>query len=100
MIKKKRRITLKFKLLILLACLVYAGVLFVDQSTLLSSLDKEKAALQEQFDQQALVNSELQNEAQFTNSDAYIEKAAREKLGWVKKDEIKFVEENKVEEKK
>jgi cell division protein FtsB len=96
--KPKKRVTLRFKLLILLACLVYAGVLFINQGTLLGQLTKEKQALQDQYDQQAMVNSELQNEAQFTNSDAYVEKAAREKLGWVKKGEIKFVEENKVED--
>lgn len=90
----RKRVTLKFKLIILFACLVYAGVLFVNQTALLADLNREKAQMQEQYEQQSMLNAQLQNQAQFTGSDAYIEKAAREKLGWVKENEIKFVEEN------
>ena len=90
----RKRVTLKFKLIILFACLVYAGVLFVNQTTLLADLNREKTEMQEQYEQQSMLNAQLQNQAQFTGSDAYIEKAAREKLGWVKENEIKFVEEN------
>ena len=89
----KRRVTLKFKLLILAVCLVYAAILYAQQSALLDGLNKEKAQLQKTFEQQAIVNAQLENHAQFSNSDAYIEKTAREKLGWVKEDEIKFLEE-------
>jgi len=90
----KKKVTLKFKLIILFACLVYTGILFVNQTTLTADLNREKEALTQEYEQQAMLNSQLKNQAQFTGSDAYIEKAAREKLGWVKENEIKFVEEN------
>ena len=91
----KRRVTLRFKLLILLACAVYAGLIFINQSSVLSDLETQKSDLQKQYAQAQMQYSELENEAQYMNSDAFIEKMAREKLGWVKEGELKFVQENK-----
>jgi len=91
----KRRIKLRFKLLILLTCVVYALFVFFNQDAVLNGLNEEKTQLQEQYAKANIENSELQNEANYMNSDAYVEKTAREKLGWVKENELKFVQENK-----
>lgn len=91
----KRRIKLRFKLLILLACAVYALFVYFNQDAVLGELNKEKNELQEQYAKNNIEYAELQNELNYMNSDAYVEKTAREKLGWVKENELKFVEENK-----
>lgn len=91
----KKRIKLRFKLLILFACAVYALFVCFNQNAVLGSLNNEKNELQEQYAKENIEFSELQNEANYMNSDAYVEKTAREKLGWVKENELKFVEENK-----
>lgn len=92
---KKRKVKLRFKLLILLACAIYAAFVLANQSTVMGQLNKEKNDLQKQYEQQKAEYAELENEAQYVGSDAYVEKTAREKLGWVKEDETKFVQENK-----
>ena len=91
----KRRVKLRFKLLMLAACMAYAFFVFISQNTVMSELDKEKSDLKEQYAKATMEYAKLQNEASYMNSDAYVEKTAREKLGWVKDDEIKFVQENK-----
>ena len=91
----KRKVTIRFKLIVLLACAVYAGFVFINQSTVLGQLNQEKSDLKKQYEEQKAQYAELQNEAQYVGSDAYVEKTAREKLGWVKEGETKFVQENK-----
>jgi cell division protein FtsL len=91
----KRKVTIRFKLIVLLACAVYAGFVFINQSTVLGQLNQEKSDLKKQYEEQKAQYAELQNEVQYVGSDAYVEKTAREKLGWVKEGETKFVQENK-----
>ncbi len=91
---KKKRVTFKFKFIILMVCLVYAGFLFFSQNSILNGLNKEKTELEAKLANQRVLNAQLQNEAGYMDSDSYIEKIAREKLGWVKEDETKFIEKN------
>lgn len=87
---KRKRI--HFSFFIVLAMLIYAIVMLLNQSNVIESQkDREAALLREKENLEAEINS-LENELEYIGSDEYIEQMARERLGWVKEDEIKFVE--------
>ena len=50
--------------------------------------------IKEQIAQTEDQNADLEKLIEYTDSEEYIEKVARERLGWVKKDEIIFIEKN------
>lgn len=52
-------------------------------------------ALKEQIAHTEDTNADLEHMIHYTDSDEYIEKVARERLGWVKKGEIIFIEKKK-----
>ena len=87
---KRKRI--HFSFFIVLAMLIYAIVMLLNQSNVIESQkDREAALLREKENLEAEISS-LENELEYIGSDEYIEQMARERLGWVKEDEIKFVE--------
>jgi len=88
-LKRKR---IHFSFFIVLAMLIYAIVMLLNQSSVIESQkDKEAALLREKENLEAEIHA-LENELDYIGSDEYIEQMARERLGWVKKDEIKFIE--------
>ena len=48
--------------------------------------------LQQQIEQVEELNADLERQIEYTKSPEYVEKVARERFGWVKKGEIKFIE--------
>ena len=70
----------------------YFAVTYVRQELRMNSLDEENAALEAQLDLLKLQQATLEGDLENRSSDAYIERVAREELGFVKKGEIKFVE--------
>ncbi len=58
--------------------------------TQLQEYEKTKASLQEQIDAEESRTQELEEYSKYTQTDEYVEKVAREKLGLVKKGEIIF----------
>ncbi len=87
---KKSRI--HFSFFIFLAMLVYAVVVILNQSQVIKEQKERQAELTREMESlEAEINS-LENELEYIGSDEYIEQMARERLGWVKEDEIIFTE--------
>jgi len=87
-----RRKKSKFGLFVVIAFLLYFAYTAVGQQKLLYEKGLEVEKIQEKVKQETLVNKELNKQKEMINSDEYIEKVAREKLGMVKKGERVFVD--------
>ncbi len=77
---------------IILLVICYFSVIFVKQEIKIRQQHAKADALRQQIAEMQSKNRELQRLIQYTQSDEYIEKVARERLGWVKEGEIKFIE--------
>jgi cell division protein FtsB len=93
MSKKARRYLLLLAALLALA--VFVGYQFYREYRKLQSLNEEKAQVLIQKDAIDQKNQETQQEIADTQSDSFIERMAREMLGWVKSGEIKIVDKDK-----
>lgn len=80
-VKKKRKIGLKFKLIILACFLVYVGVAVYMQQMNISYLNKERESLEHQYRQAEADFSRLQHKSQYMSTEKYAEDAARKKFG-------------------
>ena len=69
---------------------IYAGVTLAFQQRTISAQKQEALNLQEQKKQMEQELEFLKEKEAYTGSEAYIERAAREKFGWVKEGEIIF----------
>lgn len=85
----QRRKTLIRWAILGVAC-VYAGITLALQQRTISAQKKEEQDLQQLQQQMAQELEILKEKEAYTGSDAYIERAAREKFGWVKDGEIIF----------
>ncbi len=88
--KKKRKSSIG--VFILLAIFLYLSFIAVNQQKLLDSKSLELARLEDKIEYEAKLNEELTKESEMIQSDEYIEKIAREKLGMVKKNERVYVD--------
>ena len=73
----------------------YFGITILKQEIKLNEQKAEILHLQEQIAETEEVNAELERLIEYTESEEFIEKVARERLGWVKKGEIIFIEKKK-----
>lgn len=82
----------KIKLLIFFGVIVYAGITFVNQQSLLNS---QLAKQNELLAKEAGIKQEIagsQSKLEYIGSDSYVIGEARERLGWMFGDETKYVE--------
>ncbi|MEZ4358405.1 MAG: septum formation initiator family protein [Eubacteriales bacterium] len=91
-IAKKRKVSPRFKFFLLFLCAVYAAIVFFNQETLIRSQNEEIATLTEQKEEAVIENQFSEENISYVTSNEYIEKVAREKLGWIMEGEIKFKE--------
>ncbi len=70
---------------------VYAGYTIIVQQIALQKKSTEMADLQKQLDALQAEKEELTNKIDHSDSMEYIETTAREKLNWVKANEIIFI---------
>lgn len=82
----------RVKIFIIFLVICYFSVAFVKQEVKMREQHEKADALRQQIADIQARNQELQRLIEYTKSDEYIEKVARERLGWVKEGEIKFVE--------
>lgn len=85
------------KITLALAGLLLAGYmayLFMGQWLLLKDLNAQKATLQTQQAQLEKQGDELKQDIEFSKTDSFVERMARELLGWVKPGEIKIAQKN------
>lgn len=86
--KKKRRITFRFKLMLLAFFLVYTGVSIYVQQMNIHTLEEQQKALGEQYAQKQAELYRLEHKSEYMSTEKYIENTAREKLGLVYEDEL------------
>ncbi|HOV80316.1 MAG TPA: septum formation initiator family protein [Bacillota bacterium] len=90
--KKKFRLSKgRLPALIALLILMYLAASFGNQFSRISSLQREIENIQQQVNELQQKNAALRQELQMVQSDSYIEKIAREKLGLVKPGETRVV---------
>lgn len=70
----------------------YFVVNYVRQEFRMRQIGQENAQLQQELDELKLQQAALEGDLENASSDAYIERVAREELGFVKEGEIKFIE--------
>jgi len=87
--KKQRRI--KWTTILLLLCLGYVIYTVVDQELQLASLRREAENLRAKEATLNVENERLKQEQQLLQTDAYIEKVAREELGLVRPGETPYL---------
>jgi len=90
----RKRYALKPRVKLFLALLVmgYFIFTFIQQELKMQEQHARMEYLRQQIQQVEEYNAELERQIEYTKSEEYIEKAARERFGWVKKGEIKFIE--------
>ncbi|NLI60357.1 MAG: septum formation initiator family protein [Clostridiales bacterium] len=91
---KRKRYVLKTRMKVFLALLFlgYFGIILIKQEIKMDDQAHKIEHLKEEIAQTEEMNAELERLIQYTESEEYIEKVARERLGWVKKGEIIFIE--------
>lgn len=87
-VSKKRKVGLRFKLILLACFLVYAGIAIYTQQMNITYLQNEKADLKQQYEQAEADLSRLQHKSEYMGTDKYAEDAAREKFGLTYNGEI------------
>lgn len=88
-LKKRKRIT--WLGVVILICLGYIVFMLADQERQLSGLRKEAENLRAKEATLKAENERLSQEQQLLQTDAYIEKVAREELGLVKPGETPYI---------
>jgi len=93
--KKNINASVFFKRLLLVVLAVYICVELISQQVTLSNLNKDEKTLDSGISQQEKLSKELNDELKRSGTDEYMEYAAREKLGYTKKNEKVFIDINK-----
>ena len=91
---KKTRFKLKTRYVIpafLLAFCIMSGI-YLSQQTKLTAITEETAALQQQLDALKVEEERLERMLEYMQTDEYLLQYAREKLGYVFPNDIKFYE--------
>lgn len=98
--KSRRRVLNKRKLkrlFALIVCVYAIGMItsiIVRQESMLANQREQYESIHKQIEQVRLENEDLQRKIEFAKTDSYIERIARDQLGYVKEGEIKFVEQD------
>jgi len=77
---------------ILLVIFLFLSYIAVNQQGLIYAKNQELNKLEEKIAEEKKINEELKKQSKMIESDEYIEKVAREKLGMVKKNERVYVD--------
>lgn len=90
MSKKARRFLLILAAMLTLA--IFVGFQILREYQKLQALNEEKAVVSAQLDAKETENEELAQSIEDSKNESFIERMARELLGWVKPGEIKIVD--------
>lgn len=88
--KRKLKATPRFIMLLTLICLIFAGSVILSQQAKLNEIAAKQAALDEQYAALQAEEQRLEYMIEYAKSDEYRVQYAREKLGLVLPDDIKF----------
>lgn len=89
--QKMKKIKIIAQLFIMASFLCFFFLFAFSRFKEISSLNNEITSLKNEIVNEEAVGARLQDELGYSQSDAFIEKAARERLGLIKYDEIIFV---------
>ena len=93
-VKKKARrasgVKKHWKLILVTALGVYCAVSLAMQLSTLKNINTDKQTLNEQLSDLQQQQAFLESELEYIGTDEYVERYAREKLGWVYSDEIVY----------
>ena len=90
--RKKYVLRPRMKIFLALLFLGYFGITMLKQEFKMNEQHDRIQHLKEEIAETEEINVDLERLIQYTESEEYIEKVARERLGWVKKGEIIFIE--------
>lgn len=95
--KKKKKIDFNifFRRILFCVLAVYICYLFVAQQVDISRLNKEEKALDKKIAEAQQINRDLEKEKEAAGTPEYIERVAREKLGYMKPEEKVFIDSKK-----
>ena len=93
--KKNIDASLFFKRILLIGLAVYILVSLVSQQAKLSRYNLEEKNLNIEISQQEKLAKEMEHEKLLAGTDEYIERVARDRLGYTKKNEKVFIDINK-----
>lgn len=85
---KKRRMKLRFKLLLLAVFLVYTGFAIYGQQEHITKLQAQQQVLDQRAQQMKTELERLEHKSEYMSTDAYVENTAREKFGLTYENEI------------
>lgn len=88
--QRSKHVTPKFFVLLMLVCVVAAGFVFVSQEKKLNEIKKETASLEEEYAELLSEKQRVEYMIEYAQSDTYRIQYAREKLGYVGENDIKF----------
>lgn len=88
---RKRMIKPRFWVLMMAALLVVFGCLYMTQGNYMERQAQRIAQLEGERTQALYVNSALQRQIDFTNTDEYVERVAHESLGLLRENETRYV---------
>jgi len=91
----KRKKKTWFWTVVAVVILAYAGKTVFSLNVMLSSKKNQYNEIEKRKSEELLLKSELEKQQKAIDSDEYIEKMAREKLGMVKKGEKVFIDINR-----
>jgi cell division protein FtsB len=95
MTRKTYIVKFRTKLLLVVLFLGYFLTILIRQQFEMYSQQDRITGLQQEISQVQHDNEVLSRQIDHTQSDEYIEQAARDRLGWVKEGETIFIEKNK-----
>ncbi|MGN1059632.1 MAG: septum formation initiator family protein [Clostridia bacterium] len=93
--KKKVNIRVLLKRCVLCGLILYICYLFLAQQFDLSRLSKENDSLDQQIAEAQREHEELSDQKEASGTPEYIERVARDKLGYMKPDEKVFIDAKK-----
>lgn len=88
--KAQNRLALVLAGTVMLVIMTVVGVRGITLRAQLTAYNERKEELLQQIEDEEARTKEIEEYAKYVQTDAYVEEAAREKLGLVKEDEIVF----------
>lgn len=85
----------KLGIILMAGFFLYFVYILINQQAILNQCKRDLNNMEKKIEEQIELNEKLERQKEILNSDEYIEKVAREKLGLVKKGEKVFIDVNK-----
>ena len=90
--KLRLRPTRKTYIILFAVLFLYVGISAIVQWKVYRDIQEKAAQVKEDIEGTKLKKAELEHTLQYADTDAFIESMVRDKLGWVKKGETRYIE--------